>query len=243
MGIVAKMFPDVTFVTYHSGFEHGLQNAQQGTENTEGPYDPGGMLWPEDVASSYWPTVNRDPAVSGVNSLIKSILDNGIVPNDPSVRLYAELGGTLPSMIMSRPTELQHVLGKLMKYLGDDRIVWGTDCLWFGSPRPIIEAFRTFQIPVEMQEKYGYPELTPLRKAKILGLNAARIHGLNPCATYPEPMARLRRDLEGEFGARRYMMMPTPGPRTRAQYLALQRDENEEKRRFSGHSFLRKGRI
>jgi predicted TIM-barrel fold metal-dependent hydrolase len=231
MGVVAKMFPDVTFVTYHSAFEHGLATAGQGTPDIEGPFDPEGKWDPNNPV--------KYPVTAGVNSFILSLLNNGIVPNDPSVRLYAEIGSTWPCLI-TRPVEGAHVLGKLLQYIGEDRIVWGTDCLWFGSPRPVIEAFRAFEIPVEMQEKYGYPALTKQAKAKILGVNAARIHKLDPCKQYPE-LTAFRRELEGEFGPRRYMMMPTPGPRTRREFLALRAEENREKQRFSGHSFLRKG--
>ena len=43
----------------------------------------------------------------------------------------------------------------------------------------IIDAFRAFQIPEEFCEKYGYTPLTEQTKAKILGLNAARIYGID----------------------------------------------------------------
>ena len=64
----------------------------------------------------------------------------------------------------------------------------GTD-----PPQPAIDAFRAFQIPVEMRERYGYPELTPAIKAKILGLNAARVYGIDPEKT----RARTRNDEMG----------------------------------------------
>jgi hypothetical protein len=31
-----------------------------------------------------------------------------------------------------------------------------------------------------MRRKYGYPELTQAAKRKILGLNSAKLHGINP---------------------------------------------------------------
>jgi len=37
-----------------------------------------------------------------------------------------------------------------------------------------------FQIPADLRAQYGYPELTPERKAKIFGLNAARLFCLTP---------------------------------------------------------------
>ena len=45
-----------------------------------------------------------------------------------------------------------------------------------------IDAFRAFRIPLEMRERWGYPELTPRVKEKILGLNAARVYGIDPIA-------------------------------------------------------------
>ena len=39
---------------------------------------------------------------------------------------------------------------------------------------------RAFQIPEEYCQRYGYPQLTGAAKEKILGLNAARIYGIDP---------------------------------------------------------------
>ena len=53
-----------------------------------------------------------------------------------------------------------HVLGKLLTHLGPERILWGTDSIWYGSPQGQIDAFRAFEITPEAQERYGYPALT-----------------------------------------------------------------------------------
>ena len=55
--------------------------------------------------------------------------------------------------MLRRPVEAAHVLGKLLVALGPERIVWGTDCAWYGSPQPLIDAFRAFAIPERMQEQ------------------------------------------------------------------------------------------
>jgi predicted TIM-barrel fold metal-dependent hydrolase len=70
------------------------------------------------------------------------------------------------------------VLGKLLRAVGPDRIVWGTDSIWYGSPQPLIDAFRAFEIPARMQEEFGYPALTADTKAKILGVNARAVYGI-----------------------------------------------------------------
>jgi uncharacterized protein len=71
------------------------------------------------------------------------------------------------------------VLGKLLLALGEDRIVWGTDSVWYGAPQPLIDAFRAFTIPERLQERHGYPPLTAAAKDKILGVNAAAIYGVD----------------------------------------------------------------
>ena len=45
--------------------------------------------------------------------------------------------------------------------MGADRVVWGTDALWTGSPQWQIEGLRRLEIPEEMQKKYGYAPLGP----------------------------------------------------------------------------------
>ena len=46
-------------------------------------------------------------------------------------------------------------------------------------PDPIIRHFWNFEMPPELVEGYGYPDLTPQIKAKILGRNLARMHGID----------------------------------------------------------------
>ena len=67
-----------------------------------------------------------------------------------------------------------HRIGKNIKYYGADHVIWGTDCLWWGSPQWVIDAFKRFQITDELCEKFGYKKLTKEDKAKIFGLNAAQ---------------------------------------------------------------------
>ena len=114
----------------------------------------------------------------GVDRLITSMGASGIGAGE---NVYGELGSTW-RFVMSKPTEAAHVIGKLLKHVGPDNILWGTDSIWYGSPQDQIESFRAFTISDEFQERYGYPALTPEVKAKIFGLNAARLHGLDPAS-------------------------------------------------------------
>ena len=70
---------------------------------------------------------------------------------------------------MTFPTIAAHILGQLMKFMGEDRIVFGSDSVWYGSPQWQIEALWRFQIPEELRKKYGYPELTERGQAEDPG--------------------------------------------------------------------------
>jgi hypothetical protein len=126
---------------------------------TEAPYDPG-------------------RAARGVNSLIKALADHNIPPN---ANVWAELGTTWREVLGS-PTEAAHTIGKLLQFVGEDRVLWGTDAIWLGSPQPQIMAFRAFQISEQFQDRYGYPALTDTLKRKVFGLNAASLFRIDPMA-------------------------------------------------------------
>jgi len=96
--------------------------------------------------------------------------------NLPNV--YAELGTTFAATVTTFPTVCAHMLGQLLKYWGADRIVFGSDSLWYGAPQWQIEALWRFQIPEAMAAKYGYPRLDETARRKILGLNSARLYKL-----------------------------------------------------------------
>ena len=149
VGPAAAMFPDITFLVYHCGYEPN-------PDGEEGAYTD---------AERHL----------GVNRLLASLEDSGI---RPGANVYAELGTTW-FLMLRRPIEAAHVLGKLLLAVGPERILWGTDCIWYGSPQPLIDAFRAFRIPERMQEEHGYPALTDDMKAAILGRNAAPVYGID----------------------------------------------------------------
>lgn len=124
---------------------------------------------------------------------------------------------------MRDPDMAAHALGKLLAHLGEDNVLWGTDSIWYGSPQDQIQAFRAFQIAPEFRERFGYPQITPAIRAKVFGLNALKL--------YPVPRDVLDRHLAGDAVSRLredYRNAPDPhfathGPRTRREFLNLQR--------------------
>ena len=147
IGRVAKRFPDVNFLIYHSGFVAG---------KPEGPYDAA--------------------RTDGIDALVTSLRENGIKPN---ANVYAELGSTW-RFVMRDPNSAAHALGKLLKYAGEDNVLWGTDSIWYGSPQDQIQAFRTFQVAEPLIDKYGYPKMTPALRAKVFGRNALKVYSIAP---------------------------------------------------------------
>ncbi|MGH7834292.1 MAG: amidohydrolase family protein [Candidatus Binatia bacterium] len=191
IGVVAKRFPDVSFLVYHSGFVTGVP---------ERAYAGRG-------------------ANDGIDTLIRSLAENGVKPNG---NVYAELGSTW-RFLMRDPDGAAHALGKLLKYCGENNVLWGTDSIWYGSPQDQIQAFRVFQIAPELREKHGYPEITPALRAKIFGLNATRVYAVSPDEvkkhTRADSVARERLAYR-EHPEPHYL---TYGPKTRREFLNLLR--------------------
>ncbi len=94
--------------------------------------------------------------------------------------VYPEIGSSFGTLAVYNPEMCQHLIGKNIKTYGVDHVIWGTDCLWWGSPQWAIDAFKRFQISDELCEKFGYKKLTKEDKAKIFGLNAAKIYKIDP---------------------------------------------------------------
>jgi hypothetical protein len=126
---------------------------------------------------------------------------------------------------MTMPTEAAHVLGKLLKYLGEDRIVWGTDSVFTGSAQEQIVAFRAFQIPQTMQEQFGYPALTDQAKRKILGINGAQVYGIDVaaarCVIDNDALTQLKMAYRDDPDSVQIPREKNYGPRTRREFLAF----------------------
>ena len=81
------------------------------------------------------------------------------------------------AFINARPKYFADIVANLLFWLGEDRILFGSDyAIW--SPKWQIEKFMAFELPEDVQEEYKV-ELTPAVKRKILGENAARLYGID----------------------------------------------------------------
>ena len=92
---------------------------------------------------------------------------------EPNV--YGGLAVAMP-FIHTRPRYFAQMLGELLYWLGEDRLLWASDyAIW--SPKWLVERFVGFTMPDDMAAEY--PEPTTTAKKKILGLNAARLYGID----------------------------------------------------------------
>jgi len=149
----ARDHPDLTFIIYHSALKHGPGEPQF---DAKGFFDPttGDFAW-HDVLMKI---KERNPKMTNV---------------------YPEIGSAFGSLAIQKPVMCQHLMGKNIKHYGADHVIWGTDCLWWGSPQWVVDAFKRFQISDELCEKFGYAKLTKEDKAKVFGLNSAKIYNVD----------------------------------------------------------------
>jgi hypothetical protein len=168
--------------------------------HVEGPYNPAATI--------------------GIDTVLAALDRHQVPPND---NVWVDLG-TLWRQLLTQPDQAAHALGKLLSRVGQQRVMWGTDAIWYGSPQPQIMAMRAFQITPEFQDLYHYPALTDQVKAGIFGLNAATLFGVDAtavrCGLTSDPLAT---GIEEASSLRAEGALPsawTPhGPTTRRQLL------------------------
>jgi predicted TIM-barrel fold metal-dependent hydrolase len=140
--------------------------------HVEGPYDP--------------------TATRGIDTFLQALDRHNVPPNS---NVWVDMG-TVWREVLRDPNVAAHAVGKLLKRVGTQRVLWGTDAIWYGSPQAQLQAFRAFSISNEFQDQFGYPALTPAIKAGVLGLNAAHLFGLDPketyCALNEDPLAQAK---------------------------------------------------
>lgn len=150
----AKDFPDVTFVIYHAGLK-GIREVLPAIES--GFESSSAVPWLSDLCA--WK--KKHPEVRNV---------------------FMEVGATFGMTAITFPLLCGHLLGMMIDAFGEEGILWGTDSIWWGSPQWQIEALRRFVMPESLVKKFGWKPLTPEVKAKILGLNAVKLFGVDPKA-------------------------------------------------------------
>ncbi len=189
VGKAAKDWPQLNFIIYHSAYRH--------------IGDDPALAWQE------WEKTGR---VSWVSELAE-------IPAKYDVQnVYADLGQVMAYSTVVNPRLAAALLGTLIKGLGVDHVIWGTDAVWTGSPQWQIEGLRRLEIPEEMQKKHGFNPLGPADgavKNAIFGRNVAKLYNY-PVESFLKNKDRftdLRAQYDEEGPARsnlRYGYVPKP---------------------------------
>lgn len=135
------------------------------------------------------------------------VTDLAEIPARHGVRnVYGDLGQIFAQSTVAEPRLCAAMLGQLIKGLGADHVVWGTDAVWTGAPQWQIEALRRLEIPPDMQARHGFAPLGaadgPVKSA-IFGDNSARLYGFTreqrvALGADSVTLARAEYDLHGE---------------------------------------------
>jgi uncharacterized protein len=154
VGRAARDWPQIRFVIYHSAYRWGSgDNAAAGLAQFE---RTGRVEWTSDLAEI--------PEKFGVSNV------------------YGDLGQIFAQTTVVEPRLCAALMGILIKGLGSDHIVWGTDAVWTGSPQWQIEALRRLEIPEDLARRYGFAPLGPADgpiKTAIFGENSARMYAFD----------------------------------------------------------------
>ena len=180
VGKAAKDWPDLNFIVYHSAYR----------------WAGGGR--PADGAAQ-WKRTGR----------VEWVSDLADIPAQYGVKnVYGDLGQIFAWTAAAEPEMCAFIMGSLVKGLGADHIVWGTDSLWTGAPQWQIEALRRLEIPEDMQKRYGFAPLggaTGPVKSAIFGGNNARLYNYSPkqqAAVLTDKLARCKDIYDREGGDR-----------------------------------------
>ncbi|MBA4210203.1 MAG: amidohydrolase [Parvibaculum sp.] len=179
VGKAAQDWPELNFVIYHSAYRFVGSDPSVALAEFE---KTGRIEWTTDLAEI--------PEKYGVSNV------------------YGDLGQIFAVNVVAQPRIAAAVMGTLVKGLGAERVCWGTDAVWTGSPQWQIEGLRRLEIPEDMQKAHGFAPLGAADgavKTAIFGGNNAALYGIDPALAWAEmksdAFARRREDYLRE-GAR-----------------------------------------
>jgi len=98
---------------------------------------------------------------------------NMVAMGHPNVYLCLSL---LVPWAITAPYKFAKILGEAIRFVGTDRIIWGTDYAGYATQiGTAVNGLRDFQMPEELIDKYGYRQVSNVDKAKIFGRNLAKL--------------------------------------------------------------------
>jgi uncharacterized protein len=113
------------------------------------------------------------------------------------------------------------VIGKLVKYCGEDNVLWGTDSIWYGSPQDQIQAFRTFQIAPSCATSTATRDHAGAAREDLRAERAEDLPGRSGSRAQHVKRDKVARQREEYRNERPDPAFVTYGPKTRREFLNL----------------------
>lgn len=82
-------------------------------------------------------------------------------------------------LLLLKPRAVQKMLGRLLQEVGSEKLLYGSEGPVAGDPRRVIDAFMKLEIPDDLRDGYGYPQISRQDKANIMGLNYGRLFAVD----------------------------------------------------------------
>ena len=126
--------------------------------------------------------------------------------------VYAGLAVVIGGLMHARPKFFAKVMGELLFWVGEDKMLFGSDyAIW--EPKWQVEGFVDWEMPDD-SEYADYPRLGTEGKKKILGLNGAKLYGVEVPEELPaagrRPRSRPRRRTRSWSKGPREPALPSP---------------------------------
>ena len=178
VGKAATDWPKMNFIIYHGGYRYAGGGK---VEDAWAQFEKTGRIeWVTDLAEI--------PAKFGVSNV------------------YADVGQLFAQSTIADPRVSAVMMGQLVRGLGADHVVWGSDAIWTGSPQWQIEALRRLEIPEDLQKSHNLKPLGaadgPVKTA-IFGENNARLYKYDKRqALATDRIAALKQEYEEHGGQR-----------------------------------------
>jgi predicted TIM-barrel fold metal-dependent hydrolase len=172
--------PKIAFPLYDKVRELGIGHVAIHKSLPLGPSPSGDAFHPRDVegAAAEYPDLTFEIVHGGISFTEETAWLFGRYPN-----IYINLE-TLAIFAVLRPRVFAEIFAGLLSVGTEaaiDRLLWATGSMNYHA-RPQLEAMMNFQMPDDLLEEgifWPVPQITEEHKRKILGENAARLHGLD----------------------------------------------------------------
>lgn len=161
--------PKIAYPLYEKALELGIKMVQFHKGYPLGMH-PVEMFKPNDIqmAAYDFPDLNF-----GIHHMGDPYVDEmiSIAARFPNIYLMLPLWF---NQFFLQPYPMLHRIGQALLQVGSERMAYGSEGFIWPDVQAYIDLWANLEMPEELQDKYGYPELTAEIKENIFGLSFAR---------------------------------------------------------------------